>query len=787
MLRTSFARCTKGVYFCTLMNIFLDDLSNAQREAVVNYQGPSLIIAGAGSGKTRVLTYRIAHMLQQGVLPWSVLALTFTNKAANEMKERIGKLVNPDSARRIWMGTFHSIFARILRSEAHLLGYPSTFTIYDTTDSKSLIRACIKELMLDEKIYKPGDVLGRISMAKNSLIQVHEYARNVQITAADAAARRPRIAEIYERYAQRCRVAGAMDFDDLLLNTNILFRDFPEALEKYRALFRYILVDEYQDTNYAQYLIVKKLAEPHHNLCVVGDDAQSIYSFRGARIENILNFRNDYSDYKEYKLEQNYRSTQTIVDAANSLIEKNSRRINKKCFSEAETGEKIGVLKAFTDQEEGFMVASSIAERVYRDRVQYNDFAILYRTNSQSRSFEDALRKHNIPYKIYGGISFYQRAEIKDLLAYLRLTVNPHDDEAFKRAVQVPSRGIGDTTMGRLQAFSLDTGKSIFETLQNVPAETIGLRAPAPQRLAEFTKLIAELGGQQFQQGAYDFAMTVAAKSGFLAELKNDKSPEGVARYENIEELFNSIREFCDNYEPTGEEETELITIHHYLENVALITDMDNEKKEDRNKVSLMTVHSAKGLEFPYVYVVGMEENLFPGSMSQYSPDDLEEERRLFYVAITRAGRKATVSFANSRYRWGEVKSNPPSRFLRDIDSHYFESSVTPDEPAYSDIRDDDDMPATPAPRRVLRPIQSAPRSAQPLSSRPTARPAEAGSFEASNPDDIREGMRVEHERFGFGEVQAIEGNSANKKAVVVFDSGGSKTLLLKFAKLKIV
>ena len=752
------------------MGSFLDALNPAQHDAVVNYQGPSLIIAGAGSGKTRVLTYRIAYLLEQGVAPYNILALTFTNKAANEMKERIGQLVGTDKTRRLWMGTFHSIFAHILRSEAQRLGFPSSFSIYDATDSRSVVKSCIKELGLDEKVYKPSSIFGRISKAKNSLVTPSAYASDSTLLAADAAMRCPHTHEIYRLYAQKCRLSGAMDFDDLLLFTNILLRDFSDALEKYRRYFRYILVDEYQDTNYAQYLIIKRLAEPERNISVVGDDAQSIYSFRGARIENILNFKNDYPEYKEYRLEENYRSTKNIVNAANSVIEKNKMRLNKTCFSQAETGEKIGVLKAYTDQEEAFMVASAIAQRAQEEHKSYDEFAILYRTNAQSRAFEEALRRKNIPYKIYGGTSFYQRAEIKDMIAYLRLATNPNDSEAFKRAVQVPSRGIGDVSMEHLEAKAVAAEKSIYDTLHHFSAEEIGLRAPAHKRLSDFIALVDELSAQQFQCDAYDFAMNIGKRSGLLAEYAADNTPEGVARYENLEELFNSVKEFVeDRKEETGEDE--LITIHEFLENVALLTDMDREKRNEP-KVSLMTVHSAKGLEFRYVFVVGMEESLFPGSMSIYSPEEVEEERRLFYVALTRAKYKATVSFAQSRYSWGKLMSNPPSRFLDDIDDKYLETPV-------ADKRRDDiyspslkkEMSMGPRPVKRISAL-----SRQPIP-----------NFRPDDPALIKEGITIEHERFGRGTVKQIEGDASNVKAMVEFETEGAKTLLLKFARLRIV
>ncbi|MDR3350995.1 MAG: UvrD-helicase domain-containing protein [Prevotellaceae bacterium] len=760
---------------------FLDELSDVQREAVINYQHPSLIIAGAGSGKTRVLTYRIAYLLQQNVSPQQVLALTFTNKAAREMKERIGALIGANITRRLWMGTFHAVFARILRSEAERLGYPPSFTIYDSADSRNLVKICIKELNFDEKIYKPGSVFGRISRAKNNLIRAGEYAGNVEITAADAASRMPRIADIYALYERKCKLAGAMDFDDLLLNTNVLFRDFPEALARYSSLFQYILVDEYQDTNYAQYLIVKKLAQPHHNICVVGDDAQSIYAFRGARIENILNFRNDYPDYREYRLEENYRSTQTIVNAANSLIEKNSRQLRKKCFSRAETGEPINVLSAFTEQEEGFLVAASIFETVYNKRTPYNEIAILYRTNAQSRLFEEALRKNNLPYKIYGGMSFYQRAEVKDLLAYLRLIVNPNDDEAFRRAVQTPSRGIGTTSLEHLQAAASAEGKSMYETFLSLSPAAIGLRTAIAQKLKDFCALIAELASLQFALDAHNLAMEAAKRSGYIAELKETNSMENITRLEYVEELLNSIKEFCDNPDNANpDEENRLITVRQYLENVALLTDMDNEKEEDRNKITLMTAHAAKGLEFSYVYITGMEETLFPSGLAINSVEELEEERRLFYVALTRAKRGVSVSFSKTRYRWGETVSNRPSRFLKEIDANYFNKPVF-GTTATNRLPDKKDVPAGHWAPEHKAPVRTGLRPGN------AAAPRRTAGFTPGDQPALAAGMRIEHDRFGAGTVARVEGVMNDAKAIVDFDGYGRKILLLKYARIKII
>lgn len=759
---------------------FLKELNDVQYKAVVNIDGPSLIIAGAGSGKTRVLTYRIAYLLSKGVEPHSVLALTFTNKAAKEMKERIGKLVGVQPARRLWMGTFHSIFARILRSESESINFKSSFTIYDTTDSRSVVKAAIRELNLDDSVYKPADVLSRISMAKNHLVTAQAYAASAQLLSEDAAARKPRIADVYRLYAQKCRLSDAMDFDDLLLNTNILFRDHPEVLAKYQNIFRYILVDEYQDTNRAQYLIVKKLAEKYQNVCVVGDDAQSIYSFRGARIENILNFRNDYPDYKEYKLEQNYRSTQTIVNAANSVIRHNSQQLKKKSFSEDEQGEGIGVIQSYTDQEEAFLVASSISETLYAKRADYSNFAILYRTNAQSRALEDALRRKNIPYRVFGGLSFYQRAEVKDMIAYLRLAVNHDDDESFKRVVNYPIRGIGDTTMQHLQAAANEASASLWDTLKNVPLELSGIRSAAAGKLQAFVGMIESLTPFAYTMDAYEYALTVAKQSGMISTLRDEKTAEGIAKYENLEELLNSIKEYCDTYRSEEGEDNAIPRITDYLQNIALITDADKDKPEDRNKVSLMTVHSAKGLEFTYVYIVGMEETLFPSGGSLMSPADLEEERRLFYVALTRAEKKVTVSFSQTRYRWGNVVSNPPSRFLKEIDEQYMEEAVSAQKTTnkYGGSKDSFDE-YDGGSRQVVRTV---------IVKRPTiAARQPSPDFKADDPSTIQAGMRVEHERFGFGTVEAIEGDGAERKATVAFEAHGTKTLLLRFAKLQIV
>ena len=759
---------------------FLEGLSEVQLQAVVNYNGPTLVIAGAGSGKTRVLTYRIANMLADGVNPHSVLSLTFTNKAAAEMKERI-KTVVGEKAKYLWMGTFHSIFARILRAEADKLGYPSTFTIYDTADSRSVLKSIIKEMNLDEQVYKVNEVHSRISLAKNNLVTPAVYANTSSLVTIDAANRRPRIADIYKKYMQKCYLSGAMDFDDLLLNTNVLFRDHPDVLNKYQNIFKYILVDEYQDTNMAQYLIVKKLSEQHGNLCVVGDDAQSIYSFRGAKIENILNFRNDYPNYQLFKLEQNYRSTQTIVNAANSIIAKNSKQIKKKSFSAKDPGERIKVLKAYTDQEEGFLVAGAISDIIYREHREYLDFAILYRTNAQSRIFEDALRKKNIPYKIYGGLSFYQRKEIKDMVAYLRLIINHNDDEAFKRIVNYPARGIGDTTLTHLEQAAAANATNLWTITTQAPLDKVGLKGGAIKKLGEFAQLIQSFQSAIYTESAYDFALMVATQAGIIKDLKEDKTNEGVSRFENLEQLFNGIKEFEENAKESGEPLP--ITIDRFLENVALLTDADSEKPEDKNKVSLMTVHSAKGLEFKHIFLVGLEENLFPGQMSSQSQDDLEEERRLFYVAVTRAEITATISYAQSRYKWGNITSCVPSRFIKEIDSSYIDwnedgmfggssSSVSSGGNSYSTQHFKPKANTISAQRTVAPTPQHHPVSA-------ITEPADMSELEV--------GMEVEHERFGFGKIEALEGSAPEIKATVAFTVAGTKTLLLKFAKLRIV
>ncbi len=823
---------------------YLQELNQAQRQAVEDIAGPSLIIAGAGSGKTKVLTCRIANMLDRGIPAPEILALTFTNKAAKEMKERVSSLAGPDKVRYLWMGTFHSVFARILRKEAQVLGFPETFTIYDKSDSKSAIKSCIKDLKLDDKTYPPAEVMSRISKAKNSLMTSSAYAANDELMQADQASRKPRIADIYALYAKKCKVAGAMDFDDLLLYTNILFQQNPNVLAKYRDKFRYILVDEYQDTNLAQYLIIKNLALNHRNIAVVGDDAQSIYAFRGARIENILNFTKDFPEAKEYRLEQNYRSTQTVVKAANSLIRHNTRRMRKECFAQSEPGEKIELLNAYTDAEEAFQVVSAILGKVYGTGAGYGDFAVLYRTNAQSRILEEALRKRNIPYKVYGGFSFYERAEVKDLMAYLRLVVNPNDEEAFRRAVNVPARGIGAVTLERLGSAAMFNGMSPFAYILRGDAEAAGLRGNTVQKLKAFAEIIQSAQGIQEEGGnAFEVALAVATMSGYLPMLRQDKSIEGMSKLDNVEELLNSIQAFCGVAGEEVELETEVTvpeegkgspTLERFLVNVTLLTQMDEQDAPDQERVSLMTVHSAKGLEFSHVFVVGLEEKLFPSLLSSNTITELEEERRLFYVAMTRARKSLTLSHAQKRMRWGSMESNPPSRFLREIDPAFLNrplpestgSAGSGDQAAgqwdntswgnnagrrFGDQHKKDTAAGngntwgsrrnsfysrqsaggrngsaekeTTASAKIpegFRRVKAATAAA------PSPRAASAGEdFQMADPATLAVGMTVEHDRFGRGRILSLEGEMPNAKAVIDFEFGGSKTLLLKFAKLR--
>jgi len=753
---------------------YLDDLNESQKQAVLHTEGPSLIIAGAGAGKTRVLTYRIVHLLHKQVPAGRILALTFTNKAAKEMKERITRVVGPEIARYLWMGTFHSIFAKILRMESEKLGYKSNFTIYDTSDSRSLIRSIIKELNLDDSVYKPGVIASRISTAKNNLITANMYAADASLQEYDKSSRIPLMADIYRTYAGRCFKANSMDFDDLLLNTNILFRDFPETLAAYQERFSYILVDEYQDTNYSQYLIVKKLAASHCNICVVGDDAQSIYSFRGARIENILEFKNDYSDFQLFKLEQNYRSTQTIVNAANTIIANNEGQIQKNVFSMNEAGEKIQVLQAMTDSEEGFNIASDIFDKRFALRLNWSDFAILYRTNAQSRIFEETLRRKNIPYKIYGGLSFYERKEIKDILAYFRMVINPEDEEALKRSVNYPKRGIGDTTIEKIFELSATLNISPWSVLCEAGNHSDHFNAGTVKKLNLYRDTIRHLRENADSIDAFTKAREIAMGSGIMKELKDGKLPEEVSRYENMEELLNAIKEFTEAADTNGEPNI----LEAYMANVSLLTDQDTEKEEDRNKVTLMTMHSAKGLEFKHVYIAGMEDTLFPSPMSSGSSKELEEERRLFYVAVTRAEKQATFSYALNRYKWGNLERSNPSRFLKEIDQKFLHYPQTGGKP-FNAINGPGVKP-TPLreePPKYVREDR--------LKKLVKSENVSSSSFVATDASLFAEGDHVQHERFGKGVIISIEGDAPNITASVKFDTDGTRKLLLRFAKLK--
>jgi len=761
---------------------YLDELNSSQREAVEHIEGPTMVIAGAGSGKTRVLTYRIAYMMERGVDPFNILALTFTNKAAREMTERIGAIVGSSEAKNITMGTFHSVFSRILRYNAERLGYPSNFTIYDTQDSKSLLKDIIKELNLDDKTYKPSMVLGRISTAKNNLISADEYAQNNDIIIEDNQSRRPELARIYKTYSIRCFKAGAMDFDDLLYQTNVLLRDFPDVLHYYQQKFRYILVDEYQDTNFAQYLIVKKLAAVYENICVVGDDAQSIYSFRGANIQNILNFRKDYPDFSLFKLEQNYRSSKTIVEAANSIIERNQDQIKKTVWTSNVDGEKIAVVRTLTDNEEGKVVANRIFDlKLQEGNPTYNDYAILYRTNKQSRSFEEALRKLNIPYKIYGGLSFYQRKEIKDLLAYFRLTTNQNDEEALKRVINYPKRGIGKTSIENIIITATKHNTSMWEVITNFDKYPAGLNAGTRTKLYEFTTMIRSFSSQLEKLNAYDLAQTIAKSSGILKELhaEKDKGPEEVERYQNIEELLAGIKEFSIS-QATDEQRN----LADFMLDVALLTDADQDKTEEKNHVTMMTIHSSKGLEFEHVYLVGLEENLFPSQLSLNSRTDLEEERRLFYVAVTRAKKTLTLSYATSRFQWGNLVTSESSRFIDEIDPSYLKIE-TPQRGTGRSLSGNT-RPQTferGFTGGLNRPVGSTGGNLKSLQEMKHVQ----SSIPAANQADIKVGYNVLHDRFGKGKVTKMEGAGPDKKATIFFPHHGAKTVLLRFANLTVL
>lgn len=776
------------------MEEYLNQLNESQREAVTYNEGPSLVIAGAGSGKTRVLTYKIAYLLQQGLPPQSILALTFTNKAAREMKERIASITDAQTARRLWMGTFHSIFSRILRSEAEHIGYPSNFTIYDAADSKSLLRAIIKEMQLDDKVYRLGMVQSRISNAKNALVTWKAYEQSKELVEHDLESKVPLLREIYKQYQSRCFQAGAMDFDDLLLQTNILFRDHPQVLEKYRSFFRFVLVDEYQDTNFAQHLIVQRLCEQHCRICVVGDDAQSIYSFRGANIDNILNFKNQYPGCRIFKLERNYRSTQNIVNAANSLIHKNREQIQKTVYSEKEEGSKVRVCASYSDYEEGYAVASGIQEMQRRLDSAYSDFAILYRTNAQSRILEEALRKRGIPYKIYGGLSFYQRKEIKDVIAYLRLIINPHDEEAFKRVINYPARGIGETTLSKLTAAASEHLVSLWTVLNDPVGYALSINSGTAKKLADFRELIQRFIDRNEQLSAEEMVSVVVKESGMVSVLFQDRSVEGISKQENLQELLKGIAEFC---EIRREEGSEHVSLADFLSEVSLLTDQDNDKDEQANKVTMMTVHAAKGLEFKHVFVVGMEEDLFPSQMSKDNPRAIEEERRLFYVAITRAEQSCVLTYAKSRFRNGQSAICSPSRFLKDIDVRFLD---IPADAAATDsfaaARERFQKPTAfvspfQQPKAVEKEDAFVSASSTQSSSKQRLTRVDqvkaSASLPATDLSGLPVGAHVRHDRFGEGVVVAIEGDGGNTKATVAFTHFGQKQLLLKFARLTVI
>ena len=767
----------------------LSGLNSVQQEAVRCVDGASMIIAGAGSGKTRVLTWKIAAVIESGVEPSSIMALTFTNKAAKEMKERVAAIVGRDKARRLWMGTFHSIFARILRDNAELLGYPKAFTIYDASDARNAIKTCIKELQLDDKIYKPGEVLSRISTAKNYLVTASDYMNNHEAIRKDTQMRKGRICDVYKLYAEKCKAEGVMDFDDILLYTNILLNKHPEVAESLRSVISHILVDEYQDTNMAQYRIVRILAARSHNITVVGDDSQSIYAFRGARIQNILNFKRDYPEAREFRLEQNYRSTQTIVNAANSVIAHNTNRLKKECFSEGDKGEKIELIRAYDDREEAASIVSSIIRRIYSTKASYDSFSVLYRVNSQSRVLEEALRKKNIPYIIYAGHSFYERKEVKDMLAYLRLVLNHSDNEAFRRIVNLPARGIGQTSMARLSEAASASGVSLWEMCSSPELGRWDIKEAAAAKLRMFADMIDSFRASVWTDDAYTLAVAVAEGSGLLPSLRADMSVEGMSALGNVTELLNGVQEFVTNEVEAAEQMGEygkIPTLEAYMENVALLTDADKAEDEDENnRVKLMTVHASKGLEFPYVYIAGMEENLFPSSMSS-TAENVEEERRLFYVALTRAEKAVTLSYAGSRFLNGKTTACRPSRFLKEIDSRYIDGTVEDFSSVGGDDYENDSYGwGGLRQRRVVPQAQVLPSVAdKPDMSR--FKPVEkARPLSGQVADKVAVGDKVRHDRFGIGVVMSVSGTVPDVKAVVRFDTAGEKTLLLKFARLQ--
>ena len=745
---------------------YLKELNPVQRQAVEQTEGPVMVLAGAGSGKTRVLTYRIGHLINTGADAFSILALTFTNKAAREMKERIAKIVPPGEAQNLWMGTFHSVFARILRFEAEKLGYPSNFTIYDADDAKNLIKAIVKELKLDDKVYKPNLVYNRISSAKNNLLSAIAYNQNTTIQSDDLQSRKPQIGQIYSIYERRCFQAAAMDFDDLLFKTNVLLRDFPDVLYKYQEKFKYVLVDEFQDTNFSQNTILKQLAARHENICVVGDDAQSIYAFRGANIQNILNFKRDYPDTQVFKLEQNYRSTKNIVQAANDIISNNKEQLKKEVWTDNSTGEKIKVFKSLTDNEEGLTIANDIFSKKNNWQLNNKDFSVLYRTNAQSRTIEEALRKLNIPYKVFGGLSFYQRKEIKDLLAYFRLTINHNDEEALKRIINYPARGIGKTTLEKTIVIANESQTSIWSVLEAPANFNIKINSGTHTKISEFVNMIKSFKIASKNDDAYDIANKIAQSSGILKELYTDKSPEGVSRYENIQGLLNGLKEFSEKKKQLNAP----AKLEEFIQDIALLTDADKED-DNRDRVSLMTIHAAKGLEFPVVYIVGLEENLFPSQLSLNSRSDLEEERRLFYVALTRAEQSVNLSFATSRYRWGNLISCEPSRFIEEIGQEYLDVAVGGGRSPRRESNLVSKNIPTPLKRNLTKMTQA----------------KAVSNFAGDDTKDLANGAQVEHERFGKGKVIQMEGNYPNQKATIFFQNIGQKQLLLKFAKLKVL
>lgn len=775
------------------MKNFIDELNDAQRAPVLHKDGPLMVIAGAGSGKTRVLTYRIAHLMAQGVDSFNILSLTFTNKAAREMKKRISDIVGASETKNLWMGTFHSVFAKLLRYDGDKLGFPSNFTIYDTQDSQRLIASIIKEMGLDKDIYKYKQVQNRISSYKNSLITVKAYFNDRDLIEADAMSKRPRMGDIYQNYVDRCFKAGAMDFDDLLLRTNELLNRFPEVLAKYQERFRYILVDEYQDTNHSQYLIVKALSDKYQNICVVGDDAQSIYSFRGANISNILNFQKDYDAVGMYRLEQNYRSTRNIVNAANSIIAKNKDQLEKVVWTANDDGAAIKIHRSPTDAEEGRYVAGSIWDNRMNLQMQNGEFAVLYRTNSQSRSIEDALRKRDIPYRIYGGLSFYQRKEIKDVLSYLRLVINQKDEEALKRVINFPARGIGNTTVDKLVVAANHYGRSIFEVIENLDRIELKINAGTKRKLQDFVTMIKSFQIMNESADAFVLSEHVAKKTGILLEFKKDGTPEGIAKMENIEELLNGIQDFVE-----GQREIDGATgsMSEFMEDVALATDLDKDTGDD-DRVALMTIHLAKGLEFPYVYIVGMEEDLFPSGMSMSTRSELEEERRLFYVALTRAEKQAYLTYTQNRYRWGKLIDAEPSRFLEEIDEQYVENLTPIDKASYrykplidADIFGEVDKSSLrqAKPKNGTPPLVGKPNENQ-LRKLRKLKPQLASPVGNTNKIDpnLAEGSLVNHTRFGRGKVIKIEGMGNDKKAEIKFEKGDIKKLLLRFAKLEVL